>query len=140
MDDITPHLSIVVPLYNAAANLRAESRGSFDQLKGRAHETWRRELGAIGVGGGTPEQRTTFYTALYHALLHPNVTSDVTGEYRGFDAKVYRVKGHQRAQYANFSGWDVYRSQVQLLTLVDPDAGSDIAQSLLNQAASLASG
>jgi predicted alpha-1,2-mannosidase len=119
---------------NALANLRAENRGSFDSLRARAGEAWRSQLNRIRIGGGTPQQRTTFYTALYHALLHPNVFSDVTGEYWGLDRKPHRVSGRQRAQYANFSGWDVYRSQVQLVTLLEPDIGSDIAQSLLNQA------
>src|SRR5439155_11331825 len=48
--------------------------------------------------------------------------------------RAHRVTGRQHDQYANFSGWDVYRSQLQLVTLIDPGAGSDIAQSLLNQA------
>lgn len=52
----------------------------------------------------------------------------------GMDQQVHTVSGSQRAQYANFSGWDVYRSQLQLVTLLRPDVGGDIAQSLLNQA------
>lgn len=75
-----------------------------------------------------------FYTALYHALLGETLYSDANGEYRGFDGKVHKVAGRQRAQYANFSGWDVYRTQLQLVTWLDPKLGSDIAQSLLNQA------
>src|SRR6185369_2964740 len=75
-----------------------------------------------------------FYTALYHVLLEPNLYSDVNGQYLGFDGKVRAVVAPQRAQYANFSGWDVYRSQLQLVTWLDPGLGSDIAQSLLNQA------
>src|SRR5437764_863770 len=121
---------------NAKANLGAENPPgtSFDKVRAQAHDVWQRELSRITVGGGTADQRTVFYTALYHALVEPNVASDVTGEYRGFDQKVYRIRGHQRAQYSNFSGWDVYRSQAQLVTLIDPDVGSDFAQSLFNQA------
>jgi putative alpha-1,2-mannosidase len=48
------------------------------------------------------------------------------------DQKIHHLVPGQRAQYANFSGWDVYRSQLQLVTWLDPQAGSDIAQSLLN--------
>jgi putative alpha-1,2-mannosidase len=86
------------------------------------------------ANGGTGDERTVFTTALYHSLMTPNIYSDVNGEYRGMDGKVHRVATGQHAQYANFSGWDVYRSQLQLVTWLDPQIGSDIAQSLLSQA------
>jgi len=125
-----------VSLANAAANLRAENGAEtgFDTIKRRAHDAWRAALRRIEIGGGDKAHLTTFYTALYHALLHPNLFSDVDGAYAGFDGKMHRVSAPQAAQYANFSGWDVYRSQVQLVTLLFPEIGSDIAQSLFNQA------
>ncbi|MFF1323156.1 GH92 family glycosyl hydrolase [Streptomyces sp. PAN_FS17] len=116
----------------AEANLAAENppNRSFDAVADAARRAWRERLSAIRVGGGTDAERATFYTALYHALLHPNVISDADRRYRGSDGQVHVVgKGH-RAQYGTFSGWDVYRDQVQLLTLLDPRVGSDIAQSL----------
>ncbi|MGE5242872.1 MAG: GH92 family glycosyl hydrolase [Betaproteobacteria bacterium] len=125
-----------VSVANAEANLRAESPEgtSFEDAASRARSAWTEALARIGVDGGTGSERTIFYTALYHALLHPNLFSDVNGEYRGFDGQVHKTAGRQRAQYANFSGWDVYRSQLQLVALLDPGVASDIAQSLLNQA------
>lgn len=116
----------------AEANLAAEnpSYRSFDSVEAAARQAWRHRLGAIRVGGGTDTDRTTFYTALYHSLLHPNVISDADRRYRGSDDKVHRVGRGHRAQYGTFSGWDVYRDQVQLLTLLDPRTGSDVAQSL----------
>jgi predicted alpha-1,2-mannosidase len=124
-----------VSLDNARANLAAENPAgtTFDRVRESARDVWNARLGQIAVKGGTKDQRTVFYTALYHALLEPNVYSDDDGSYRGFDGAVHKtVPGH--AQFANFSGWDVYRSQLQLLTWLDPRVGSDIAQSLLNQA------
>ncbi|MFF5188419.1 GH92 family glycosyl hydrolase [Streptomyces sp. NPDC000345] len=116
----------------AAANLAAEnpSYRSFGSVRDAARKAWRDRLSAIRVGGGTDDERTTFYTALYHALLHPNVISDADRRYRGADGEVHRVAHGHQAQYGTFSGWDVYRDQVQLLTLLDPRTGSDIAQSL----------
>ncbi|SEO58192.1 alpha-1,2-mannosidase, putative [Luteibacter sp. UNC138MFCol5.1] len=121
---------------NAQANLDAEiPKGTtFESLRDKAVAAWNERLSRIDIEGGTPDQRTVFYTALYHSLMHPNVFSDVNGEYRGFDDKVHRVAGMQRAQYANFSGWDVYRSQLPLVAWLEPDTASDIAQSLFNQA------
>ncbi len=121
---------------NARANLTAENPAgtSFDTVRQRAHDAWNTALGRVGITGGTTNQQVTFYTALYHALLHPNVFSDVNGQYRGMDQAVHTVSAGHAAQYANFSGWDAYRSQLALVTLLQPDVGSDIAQSLFNQA------
>ena len=121
---------------NAVANLAAENGDGtrFDVVRSRAREAWNAALGRIQVTGGTAAELTVFYTALYHALLHPNTFSDVNGEYAGFDGKPHMVGAPQEAQYANFSGWDVYRDQLQLVTLLDQRTGSDIAQSLFNQA------
>jgi predicted alpha-1,2-mannosidase len=125
-----------VSLANARANLRAEipQGTTLAQARERANADWNAALGKIAIEGGTTDQRTTFYTALYHALLQPTTFSDTNDEYRGFDQQIHRVDGTQEIQYANFSGWDVYRSQLQLVTWLMPKVGSDIAQSLYNQA------
>lgn len=125
-----------VSLDNARANLVAEipPKTALSDVQQQAREAWNKTLSQIAIGGGTPEQRSTFYTALYHSLLHPNVFSDVNGEYWGFDQQVHHVQAGQENQYANFSGWDIYRSQLQLVTWLMPKRGSDIAQSLFNQA------
>jgi predicted alpha-1,2-mannosidase len=125
-----------VSLANARANLEAEipAGTTLAQVHQRAHAAWDKELGRITIDGGTPAQRTVFYSALYHVLMHPNLYSDSNGEYRGFDQKTHRLEHGQAAQYANFSGWDIYRSHLQLVTWLDARRGSDIAQSLYNQA------
>jgi predicted alpha-1,2-mannosidase len=125
-----------VSLANARANLAAENPAgtTLEHVREAARKIWNEKLGQVAVTGGLKDERTVFYTALYHVLLGENTYSDANGEYAGFDRKVHRVAGHQRIQYANFSGWDVYRSQLQLVTWLDPRVGSDIAQSLLNQA------
>jgi len=121
---------------NAKANLEAENPAgtTLEAVRKAAFDAWNRVLARIEVTGGTDDQKATFYTALYHALMHPNVFSDVNGEYTGMDQKVHKVAGEQRVQYANFSGWDVYRGQLQLVALVEPRIAGEIAQSLLNQA------
>jgi len=120
----------------ARANLRRESPQGTTVAATQAatRARWNELLGQVRVQGGTPDERTVFYTALYHAMLAPNLHSDGDGRYRGMDGKVHALAKRQQAQYANYSGWDVYRSQLQLLTLLQPQVGSDVAQSLLNQA------
>jgi predicted alpha-1,2-mannosidase len=117
---------------SALQNLAAEVHGwDFGGAQKAARAAWNDMLGRIRVAGGSTTDRTVFYTALYHSLLHPNVFSDVDGQYMGFDGRVHSVQaGH--AQYANYSGWDIYRSQVQLLALLAPSQGSDMAQSMVN--------
>lgn len=120
----------------ARANLRRESPvgTTLAATQAAARAAWNRQLGQVKISGGTADERTVFYTALYHTLLAPNLFSDGDGRYHGIDGKVHTLSKGQKAQYANYSGWDVYRSQLQLVTLLQPQVGSDIAQSLLNQA------
>ncbi|MBY8851467.1 glycoside hydrolase family 92 protein, partial [Saccharothrix sp. MB29] len=122
-----------VSLDGAKANLAAETgTRSFDEVRTAARDAWNGWLGRIDVTGGTTTQLRTLYTSLYHSPLHPNVFSDVTGQYTGFDRQVHTTT---RTRYANFSGWDVYRSQVALIALLAPREAADIAQSAVNQAA-----
>ncbi|NII09933.1 GH92 family glycosyl hydrolase [Oleiagrimonas sp. C23AA] len=125
-----------VSLANAKANLRAEipAGTSLATVAWNARAAWNQALSRIQIKGGSHAQQRTFYTALYHVMLAPNTFSDVNGQYRGFDQKTHTVGGAQKVQYANFSGWDVYRSQIPLLAWLMPKRASDIAQSLYNQA------
>lgn len=117
---------------NAKANRDAEVPGfDFDGTRTAAYNAWNALLGKVQTSGGTTAQQHVFYTALYHAMLHPNVFSDTNGQYMGFDNAVHTVSsGH--AQYANYSGWDIYRSQAQLIGMLAPSQASDVAQSAVN--------
>ncbi|MBA3823642.1 MAG: glycoside hydrolase family 92 protein [Ktedonobacterales bacterium] len=119
-----------VSVANAQADLSAENAGfDFNAIHTATQSTWNDYLNKIQVSGGSDDQKTVFYTALYHSLLHPNVFTDTNGQYMGADGVVHTANGY--TQYANFSGWDVYRSQVQLLAILAPNVASDFAQSLV---------
>lgn len=76
-------------------------------------------MSRITVEGGTDAQKTVFYTALYHLLIHPNILQDVNGEYPAMESdKIMTTKGDR---YTVFSLWDTYRNVHQLLTLVYPE-------------------
>jgi predicted alpha-1,2-mannosidase len=122
-----------VDVAGARANLAAEVSGwDIDAVRAGARASWNHSLGAITVDGGLPTDRVAFTTALYHSLLHPNVFSDVDGRYRGFDDAVHVAVG--RAQYANFSSWDTYKGQNQLLSMIEPERYREMALSLLADA------
>ncbi len=119
-----------VSVENARANLDAETDGlSFNAARAAARTAWDRMLGRIDVHGGRSVDRRTFYSMLYHALIAPSTFSDADGRYIGMDGRVHSARGY--TQYADFSGWDVYRSQMPLLALIAPRQASDIVSSLL---------
>jgi len=128
---VTAQLGIsYVDLAGARNNLRTEAEGkSFDQIRNSARTAWNKALNVIEVSGGSETQERVFYTALYHSLLMPSVLSDVDGRYIGFDDAVHQVKpGHML--YGNFSGWDIYRSQMPLVALIEPSRMQDMAESV----------
>ncbi|MFE7284192.1 GH92 family glycosyl hydrolase [Streptomyces noursei] len=113
----------------AARNLRAEGGSSFDAAKAAADAAWERRLGTVRVRGGDRTLRRTFYSALYRSFLAPNVGSDVDGRYTGWDQRPHREKGF--TYYQNWSLWDTYRTQTQLLSLLAPQEARDMALSVL---------
>lgn len=118
---------------NAKTNRQAENPGwDFEKVATAAHKQWTNQLSKIQVTGGTEAERTVFETALYHALLHPNIYSDSNGQYMGFDGRPHTTP-QGRVEYANISGWDTYRTQVQLAALMAPEQTSDLVRSMLDQ-------
>ena len=116
-----------VSVENARANLAAENAGwDFAAVQHAAERRWNDYLGLIEAEGTNPDRTTQFYTHLYRVLIHPNVCSDVNGEYMGADFRVHRSRSKQ---YTSFSNWDTYRTQIQLLSMLAPDVASDVVLS-----------
>jgi predicted alpha-1,2-mannosidase len=121
-----------VDVEGARRNLEAELPGwGFEEVRTAAEAAWERELSRISVSGGTHDQRVVFYTALYHALLTPNVFMDVDGRYRGRDGKTHTAAGF--TYYSVFSLWDTFRALHPLLTILDPQRVSDLVKTMLRQ-------
>ncbi|MFI2743679.1 GH92 family glycosyl hydrolase [Zhouia sp. PK063] len=119
-----------VSLANAKENLKAENPDfDFDKTKNETMNVWNSYLSRIEVTGGTNDERTQFYTHLYHSLVHPSIFNDVNGEYIGADNKIYKADGYD--YYTALSNWDTYRSQTQLISLLAPKVTSDIVTSHL---------
>ena len=118
----------------ARRNFESEMEGrSFDRVRSDARELWNDALGRIDVSGGSEEEKVIFYTSLYHALIDPRVFSDVDGRYTGADGRVHDpAEGFTKRTI--FSGWDVFRSEMPLLTLIYPKVVSDEINSLVTMA------
>ncbi len=114
----------------ALNNLIAEApEDNFDKYLAETTKKWDKELGLIAVEGGTPDEQTSFYTALYHSMLAPTIYSDVDGRYFGPDKKIHNADGW--TNYSSFSLWDTYRAAHPLYTIVDPEADGDMVNSFL---------
>ena len=119
-----------VSVEGARRNLESElTDWDFDAARRAADASWEKELNRIRVTGGTKDQRTIFYTALYHSMLTPNVAMDVDGQYRGMDRQVHRAEGF--TYYSVFSLWDTFRTLHPLLTLIDQKRTSDFVKTML---------
>ncbi|MGA5322541.1 GH92 family glycosyl hydrolase [Streptomyces seoulensis] len=113
----------------ALGNLRAEGGRSFDAVRGAAQRAWEDRLDDVRVRGGSDTLRRTFYSSLYRSFLAPNIGSDTDGRYTGWDQKIHRTQGF--TYYQNWSLWDTYRTQSQLLSLLAPREARDMAISVI---------
>ena len=120
-----------VSIENARKNLEAEQPGfDFDRVRTAAREQWNNDLSRIEVEGGTKDQRTIFYTGLYHLLIHPNILQDTNGEYPRMESlQVGHTKGNR---YTVFSLWDTYRNVSALMTLLYPDRQTEIIRTMID--------
>ncbi|WP_186250014.1 GH92 family glycosyl hydrolase [Burkholderia gladioli] len=128
---------------DATANLAAEVGAKpFDEVKAGAEQTWAAALGRIRIKGGTDDQRTMFYTSLYHAMLGPTLYNNADGSYVGMDSSndgsssppttsKHAAPGFDYS--SSFSLWDTFRAQSPLMTLVQPERVDGWVKSLLTQ-------
>ncbi len=125
----------------ARKNLEAEcAHFDFKKIKAETQAKWQRQLSKIEVEGGTDDQKTIFYTALYHTMIAPNIWNDVDGQYRGRDNKIHNSspvgggrEGGGHDVYTVFSLWDTYRALNPLHTILEPKRTNDFIQTFLRQ-------
>lgn len=121
-----------VSIANARENLNAEQPAGthFDDIALQARRAWEQALSTVTVEGGTDDQRTIFYTALYHLQIHPNILQDVNGQYPAMEGEEILQTNHNR--YTVFSLWDTYRCTHQLNTLLFPSRQLDMVRTMLD--------
>ncbi len=116
----------------ARRNLDAEcNHFDFNRVRAQTQAKWQKQLSKIQVEGDNEDQKTTFYTALYHTMIAPNIWNDVDGRYRGRDNKLHQAEGHD--VYTVFSLWDTYRACNPLYTILEPKRSNDFIQTFLRQ-------
>jgi len=121
-----------VSIKNARMNLDAESNQfDFEKTKLQAKQEWDSTLSRVKVEGGTEDQKTIFYTALYHTQIHPNIINDVNGQYPAMESfEIKETKDCNR--YTVFSLWDTYRNYHPLMALLYPQEQLDMVRSMID--------
>ena len=121
-----------VSIENAKENLMSEKLNtSFDGYLTNTQNVWNKHLSKIKISTTNDDKKIQFYTNFYHSLIHPNIVSDINGDYMGADFKVYN-NSNGKEHYSSFSVWDTYRTQAQLLAMLFPKESSEMMQSLVN--------
>lgn len=119
-----------VSIANAKQNLKEEIPDwDFRKVVDAADEAWNEALAKVKIETSDAVARRIFYTSMYHSMIAPSVFSDVNGEYRGADGKVYKGDFNN---YTTFSLWDTYRAAHPLMTIIHKDMLTDIANTLVN--------
>jgi len=114
----------------ALKNLQNEaSHWKFNNYKQNAHDLWKEQLAKVEVQSSDLALKKTFYTALYHSFMAPNLFSDVDGLYRGIDREVHQAEGWDN--YTVFSLWDTFRANHPLFTLFQADLVPDLIKAML---------
>ncbi|MDX1719217.1 MAG: GH92 family glycosyl hydrolase, partial [Salegentibacter mishustinae] len=119
-----------VSIKNARENLEKEvGNSSFEEVYEQTKEAWNKKLKVVEVEGGSEDDNTIFYTALYHTQIHPNILNDFNGEYPEIaTGKIGRTEG---TRYTTFSLWDTYRNYHQLMSLLYPKEQLEMVKSML---------
>lgn len=121
-----------VSIENARLNLETEIPDwDFDRVKDEALKKWENQLSRIVVEDNNTENLIKFYTAVYHTLIHPNIISDLNGEYPLMGRKGIG-KYSDRNRYSVFSLWDTYRTLHPFYNLVYPEVQSEIIKTMID--------
>jgi predicted alpha-1,2-mannosidase len=119
-----------VSIENARENVAVETAGlTFEEIQQQAAQSWEEKLSLLKITGGTDEQKTIFYSALYRALQMPTGFNDVNGDYKGFDKQIHKAEGFR--YFTDLSLWDTFRTNHPLYTLILPDYQRDMIISLV---------
>jgi predicted alpha-1,2-mannosidase len=122
-----------VSIDGAKKNLLSEIDDfNFKRIRSNATQLWNNALSKIKVESGTEDEKTVFYTALYHTMIDPRCFTDVDGNYPGGDGKIHQTDKFIKRTI--FSGWDVFRSQFPLQTIINPEVVNDMVNSLVELA------
>lgn len=119
-----------VDIEGAKKNLKVEiGDKTFEQVKQEAQDEWEQQLEKIVVEDSNTDNKTNFYTSMYHAMIAPNLYQDVDGRYRGMDLEIHQTNDFE--YYTVFSLWDTYRAAHPLYTIIEQERTNDFINTFL---------
>ena len=122
-----------VDIDGARKNVEAEiPEWDFNGVRKAACASWNDYLAKIDIDTDNKDQKTMFYTALYHTGMQPNLFTDVDGRYLGMDLKAHQGSVNE-PMYTVFSLWDTFRAYHPLMTIIDPDLNEAFIRSLIQK-------
>ncbi|MCZ8167567.1 GH92 family glycosyl hydrolase [Flavobacterium sp.] len=131
-DKIKVKVTLSPTSYEGARLNSSEITGwDFNQVQKNAEKAWEAELSKIQISTANSDQKTVFYTALYHTMMQPNIAQDLDGSYRGRDNRIHKAEGF--TYYSVFSLWDTFRAAHPLYTLIDKKRTADYINTFIKQ-------
>lgn len=119
-------------LEGAKKNLDAEAgTKNFEEVLAESKQKWEAALSQVQVQTTIEKDKRIFYTAMYHAMQHPRLMSDIDGIYPKFAGNYELKKMANGNYYDDFSMWDIYRAQLPLLEILQPNLINDFVRSLI---------
>ncbi|MEJ6792220.1 MAG: GH92 family glycosyl hydrolase [Lacinutrix sp.] len=119
-----------VDIEGARKNLEGEiGEQTFDQVKKTAQDFWEKQLEKIIVESDNTNNKTNFYSSMYHVALAPNLYQDFDGRYRGMDMEIHKSENFD--YYTVFSLWDTYRAAHPLYTIIEQEKTNDFINTFL---------
>ncbi len=117
----------------ARKNRESQCEGrTFEAIRQAAVDAWNRKLYRVEVTGGTADQQTVFYTALYHTWMQPSDYTEDGKFFSGWDLVGREVVADGwRYLSDDWCGWDTGRVTHPLHALLDPESRSDLVRSYL---------
>jgi predicted alpha-1,2-mannosidase len=130
-DPVTVKVGISAVDKEGAKRNMIEEMGTlnFDEVKGKAFDAWNVQLSKIAIEESDLDRKTTFYTALYHSMIAPNLYQDIDGRYRGMDLEIHETQDFD--YYTVFSLWDTYRAAHPLFTIIEQERTNDFVNTML---------
>ena len=120
-----------VDMEGAKKNVTSEiPRWDFDAVRANARKAWNDYLAKIDITTDDKDDKTIFYTALYHTAISPNLFTDADGRYLGMDLQPHQGDTLDPV-YTIFSLWDTFRALHPLMTIIDPELNNRFIRSLI---------
>ena len=117
----------------AELNLQREiGNQNFDQVKQTAQKEWNTLLARVQVEGGTYNQLSTFYTALYRTMLFPRKFYELDKNNKTVHYSPYNGKICEGYMFTDNGFWDTFRAVFPFFTLVFPEMNSKMMAGLVN--------